>query len=571
MQKFHNHYSTKSTPQDQPIPGRESEMVKGHAGGFVFPVDDWTMLNRFLILGTEGGSYYATEQKMTIESAQSVARCIKADGIRTVKTIVEISDAGRAPKNGPALFALAMCSAMGDQETKKIAFDALPKVARIGTHLFNICEYRKAFAGWGRGWRNAVSKWYTEKDVERLAYQLIKYRQRDGWSHTDVLRLSHPSASGEMNLALGWATGKIMFENGIFFSTTKTGTKENKDVRWVKNKPVDWSLGLKQILGFEIIQRAENKKSVIAAIKEYKLPWETVPTQHLAHADVWETLLPGLPINATIRNLGRMSANGLLSQGSQAVKDVVAKLSDEEAVMKSRLHPIAALSAMKIYGQGHGGKGKLTWKPVRQICDALDDLFYASFGNVEPIGKPICLALDVSGSMSWSAVAGVQGLDCRMASAAMAMVTARVEKDYEIMGFSSSFVPLDISPKMRLDTVLEKISNLPFSATDCAIPMIWASGRNATSMRPFLPKRASRVLPFDAFVIYTDSETWCGEEHPTQALQRYRSASGRPAKLVVVGMVGNQFSIADPKDAGTMDVVGFDTAAPNIISNFIRG
>ena len=73
----------------------------------------------------------------------------------------------------------------------------------------------------------------------------------------------------------------------------------------------------------------------------------------------------------------------------------------------------------------------------------------------------------------------------------------------------------------------------------------------------------------DAFLIYTDSETWAGKTHPTTALQQYRQAFGIGAKLVVVGMVSNGFSIADPNDAGMLDIVGFDTAAPAVMSDFI--
>jgi 60 kDa SS-A/Ro ribonucleoprotein len=76
-------------------------------------------------------------------------------------------------------------------------------------------------------------------------------------------------------------------------------------------------------------------------------------------------------------------------------------------------------------------------------------------------------------------------------------------------------------------------------------------------------------IPVDLFCIYTDSETWAGDVHPTQALKEYRQKMGIPAKLVTVGMVGNAFTIADPADAGQMDVVGFDTATPSIISDFV--
>ena len=43
---------------------------------------------------------------------------------------------------------------------------------------------------------------------------------------------------------------------------------------------------------------------------------------------------------------------------------------------------------------------------------------------------------------------------------------------------------------------------------------------------------------------------------------------GIGAKLVVIGMVSNGFTIADPNDAGMLDVVGFDTATPSVIADF---
>ena len=61
------------------------------------------------------------------------------------------------------------------------------------------------------------------------------------------------------------------------------------------------------------------------------------------------------------------------------------------------------------------------------------------------------------------------------------------------------------------------------------------------------------------------------DHDPVQALQEYRRKLGIPAKLVVVGMTANGFSIADPNDGGMLDVVGFDAATPQLISDFIAG
>ena len=147
----------------------------------------------------------------------------------------------------------------------------------------------------------------------------------------------------------------------------------------------------------------------------------------------------------------------------------------------------------------------------------------------------------------------------------MALVTAATETSWQIVGFTAlgsasssrqaALTSLPIGPSMRLAQAVAKTANLPFGGTDCALPMLWALGKGIRA---------------DAFVVYTDSETWAGSIHPVQALRAYREKTGIAAKLVVVGLVSNGFSIADPSDAGMLDVVGFDTAAPAVIADFVR-
>ena len=200
---------TSPTPQSAPIPG--SNQVRNSAGGYTWQIDSWEQLRRFLILGSEGGSYYATEQTLTINNAQNVKDCILEDGVRTVQEIVAISKEGRAPKNDPAIFALAMATALGNEDTRRAALDALPQVCRIGTHLFAFTEYVQTMRGWGRGLRRAVGQWYLEKTPRDLAYQLVKYRQRNGWTHTDTLRLSHPKPQTEVQSAImKWVTKRFV-------------------------------------------------------------------------------------------------------------------------------------------------------------------------------------------------------------------------------------------------------------------------------------------------------------------------------------------------------------------------
>lgn len=545
MSYLNKWFNNKKTPQSAPIPGKRQ--VRNSNAGFSFAIDDWARLDRFLILGAEGGSYYATERKLTRDNAQAVHRCLQQDGRRVVARIVAISDQGRAPRNDPALFALAMAAKLGDLDTRQAAFAALGQVARIGTHLFHFAEFVKALGGWGRGTMRAFSRWYTEMEVGRLAFQAVKYQSRDGWSHRDLLRKTHPVARDDRQQAIfHWMTR----------GWESVGETPHPDQV------------LAMIWAFERAKRLRDEKDVallVALIRQYRLPHECVPTEMKRYPEVWEALLPEMGLTAMLRNLGKMTEVGLLGAFSDAERLVVSRLGQGEALRKARVHPLQVLVALNTYAQGHGEKGKLSWKPRRKIVDALDRAFYLAFGAVEPTHARTLLALDVSGSMAMSTIAGMGAITPRVGSAAMALVTAAVEPDHEIVGFTNGtgrsmhhglgtgLSPLGLSPRSRLDHVVKAVSDLPFGGTDCALPMLWA---------------AENRMPVDLFCVYTDSETWAGDIHPVQALQAYRQTMGIGARLVVIGMVSNGFSIADPDDGGMLDVVGFDTATPSIISDF---
>ncbi len=519
------------TPQNVPILG--TSQIRNSAGGCVWPVNDWVRLDRFLILGSEGGSYYAREHELTRENAVAVLRAIQTDGSRAVARIVELSESGRAPRNDPAIFALALAASLGDEATRRDAFAALHRVCRTGTHLLHFAQFVEGFRGWGRGLRNAVAAWYAQPAAE-LALQAVKYQRRDEWSHRDLLRLAHPVApTAEHQTIYHWITQGW---DGV-------GDEPHPEP------------ALRAIWGFERAKRATTVGEIVQLIREYRLPREAVPTEWLREPAVWDALLDDMPMTALVRNLATMTRVGLLVPMAEATTRVVAQLGDGARIRRARVHPIAILAALKTYAQGKGERGKSTWEPVQQVVDALDAAFYTAFQNVEPTGKRWLLGLDVSGSMGGGQVAGIPGLTPRVAAAAMALVTAAIEKEYTMLGFCHELVRLSISPRQRLDTVVKATGGLPFGGTDCALPMLWATKHR---------------VPVDAFAIYTDSETWFGKIHPVQALDEYRQRMGIPARLVVVGMVSNGFTIADPNDGGMLDVVGFDTATPQLIADFAR-
>ena len=538
---YASHVSKKPVSRDKKLPldagpgtVSQTEKMKGmkenNAGGFSFVMDKWAQLDRFLILGAEGGTYYVGEKKLVKDNAKNIQRLIQTDGVKVVDRVVEISLAGRAPKNDPALFVLALCSASKIDEVVKASMAALPKVARIGTHLFTFAEYADSLRGWGKSLKKGVAAWYTDKQIDKLAFQLVKYQQRNGWSHRDVMRLSHPvSTSPEQARLFNWVT-----------KSTKYPAQEAPLPDLVN--------------AFMAVHEANDIQVSLGAIDKYGLTHEMLPTEQLKNRKIWEALLQKMGVGAMIRSLGRMGAINVLDQFSDGSKLVIDRLADADLIKKARVHPIQILSALKVYSQGHGDRGSLAWTTNQRIVDALNDAFYASFANIEPTGENYLIGIDCSGSMFGATVNGIPCITAAEASAVMAMATMKVEKNYWVGGFNHAMSELKINANMRLDAVMEVIRHFNWGTTECALPMLTADRMGFKNVNKFL--------------VYTDNETYAGTVQPAQALKRYREKYNMPSKLIVAGTAATQFTIADPNDSGMLDLVGFDSNTPQLISQF---
>jgi hypothetical protein len=310
------------------------------------------------------------------------------------------------------------------------------------------------------------------------------------------------------------------------------------------------------------IHEAGEKKDIplaCALIRSGRLVREHIPTTLFGSKEIWLTLLETMPLEALLRNLGKLTQIGVAAEKH---REIVVRLTNQAEVLKARIHPIKVLIASKIYTNGCGDSGSLTWTPNVYIGVALTDLFRISYGAVTPTGKRIMLGIDVSGSMG-SAVLGSKVLTCRDASIAMALLYLETETNVSAVAFSNTLTDL-LAPSSRnrltrgmtLQQALAATHGMNFSSTDCVLPIQHAIKHN---------------LQIDAFIVITDNETYAPNEHPQNALVRYRQLTGIQAKLIVLGMTGNCFTIVDPTDRNTLNLAGFDTSTPEIASMFMRG
>src|SRR5207237_10682707 len=152
--------------------------------------------------------------------------------------------------------------------------------------------------GWGRGLRNAVAGWYVEREADDLAHQAVKYQQRDGWSHGDLLRLAHPKApSPQHDAVFRWMlNGRSSASLADSLGDREVKRKVRGEDRIAKYAAV--GALPKLIEAFEQAKRASSKDEIVKLITEFGLPREAIPTQWLSEAAVWDALLQRMPMTA---------------------------------------------------------------------------------------------------------------------------------------------------------------------------------------------------------------------------------------------------------------------------------
>lgn len=488
--------------------------------------DNWVRLERFLILGSEGGSYSAAGRPLTIEKTKAVRLALAEDGPRVVDVTVQISTSGRAAKNDAALYVLALASSpkFADAESNAAALKALPQVARTGAHLCTYAAFVRNLRGWGRGLRSAIANWYEEKPVRDLARQMLKHRRRKGWTHRDLLRLAHPKAgTPDANALFHWAVnGKL---DGATAPAIMTGS-------------------LRQVYAFEQAKKARDESEVVRLIEDYRLSHEMVPGKWMNSAAVWEALLDGMPYQSLMRNAGRMTAVGLAAPESLSTAWMVARLVDRSRIRRSEVHPVQVLSALSAYKTGC--RGNVRWSPMAAVADALTEAFDAAFDNVKPAGRRLYVGVESNSASGRQRCAGTPQLTAPAAAALIAMVAARTEPDCTVVSFDDAIRAVETA-----GNDVETIANaLAFGAggADASVP---------------IEDARTRRIPVDAFLIVTGD----GSPYPVEALRRYRGEMGIAAKLIM--MAPASAKMPDAEDSLQLNIAGFDSAVPGVISRFL--
>jgi 60 kDa SS-A/Ro ribonucleoprotein len=273
-------------------------------------------------------------------------------------------------------------------------------------------------------------------------------------------------------------------------------------------------------------------------------------------------------------NLNTLLRHGVLDDPAM-VADVAVRISDPEAIRRSRSMPYQLLAAYRHVDE----------RMPEQIVSAIAQALEHSVGNVPDLGSShVVLCPDVSGSMQ-SPVTGHRGtattkVRCVDVAALVTAAILRRNPGATVVPFSDDVVKMDrpLNPYDSIVTNAERLAALPSGGTACSAPLRWLNARGEAP---------------DVVVFVSDNQSWSdfypvGYHEARRLATRHASSGTRgtvmaeewkrlrgrnpKAKLVLIDVQPN----GTTQDAGSgegdvLNVGGFSDSVFDVVTAFTRG
>ncbi|NDJ84516.1 MAG: TROVE domain-containing protein [Chloroflexi bacterium] len=316
----------------------------------------------------------------------------------------------------------------------------------------------------GRAVKRAINAWLNNLSE----YHAIKYsRGGQGYSLADILRLTHPVPVNER-------------QDAIFMWLVDRE-------RWAAHDEAPLT---PQIAAFEALKRLPTPVAATDArslIEVGRLPYEVVTGVVKPDCELWGYLLRQMPYLALLRHLNTLQRAGVFNDASQG-EYVVGRLSDAEAIRKAMVLPFQLYAAYVAFEPESPDE--------KQIQMALVDALEMAFVNMPALGKRVCIAPDVSGSMSGrlSHQGATRYIDV---AAIFAAALVKSNPNALALPFDTGILPLSVSSRDSMVTIANQVAGKLGGGTAISAPI-----------SHLLDNR----IQVDTFIGITDNVEWATDQ-----------------------------------------------------------
>ncbi|XP_011299477.1 60 kDa SS-A/Ro ribonucleoprotein [Fopius arisanus] len=471
----------------------------------------------------------------------------------------------------PETFIFALAASARQQKSEKLrrgAYEYVSQHCKNPEHfLLFICFASRLSKqqliprhGYGHGWRSAVNDWYLSQGSKDLANSVTRYKSRHGWTHKDIIKLSHLSTKGSppdvqavlKYIVLGLEKTKLEFSN-------ESKTQEV----------------LEFIERVEDFRQCDDPVRAAALIRTHHYTLEHVNPGLMKSPDVWEALIDTMDFPLIVLNLQRIHNAGLLTAGSQLTDKIITAFLNKDQVLKSKIRPSELLLAAKNYENPEGvpmpvkrrigRKNKLKHKrisrPDKKVIEAIYSALNTSFSNVEGTGLKYLITVSTGGWRKSCQVGQIEGNIPWVVEAAciLALGLLRAEEKVTVSTFTGTeglnARPVHIEKSATFQETVERMKARSTGPPNLGKPMLWA---------------AHHRRKYDVFVNVVDKmrEKY---DFTGRAMDLYKKKMNLPGTRLVNWVVGSTSTYMEGRNVSdVLTVCGFDVHIPRIIEAFAR-
>lgn len=486
-----------------------------------------------LMTQTMGNCFYASKKELAKETVDVLRTMSAKDPSFLAKALVYARNRGLM-KMAPTL-GLAVLSENKEDKAKEAFRKSFRQVMRIPDDLREFVDLIRT-GNFGKKSLTGLRKTMIQNWLRHMSeFHGVKYGSSasEGVTVRDILRLAHPLPKSEKT-----GKGYERLRNGaqaeLFGWLVKGWENVGKDPS--PTNPMVWAL--------ETLKRSEDEKEIVSLVRKYKLPWEVVvPAVKKMTVGIWKALMEGMPYMALLRNLNTLERHEVLKEKA-VVKDIAKRLSDPEAVAKSKQLPFRFFNAFKAY------------TGPQEIRDALSEALEASFANMPEMPGTVCVANDTSGSMSSPASDKGSTTFAEIAGIFAAALFKKCGDDVLILPFDTEVHPekARVSKKDTLMSIAEKIQGHG-GGTDIGAPI------------RHLLKKKEKV---DVFIGITDSEDWAGRGFLSE-WEEYKAKVSPKAKAFLVTIAPYRDGLSPKETKDVFYTYGWSDSVLKYISLVLAG
>lgn len=482
----------------------KQKKVINDACGYSYEVTKEILFDRFLYLGVISDNLYnSVSEQIRI----NIANVRELPYTYVVDKAVNALANNKVHSIHPAMLSLAIVFRSDDVNARRYVANNINKAFNTPYYLYTFVNYvQQIRRGWSKLLRKIVSTYYQELDTYKFEQYAWKFKQRDGWSHKDLIRLSHP-----------------VFDE----------SKKDEIAKFILN-PDYIPVGCDNINAVKRIQHSVSEDVIADLVTKFNITREGIPTEYMTNVTVLEALVKNMPHQALLRNLNNLTKHGV---SHSLILDRLKTVSKN-----SKINVFHSLLAYLMYSKNDNA--------YYNVLHFLEEYIIETFKTITKIKGKTLIAVDVSGSMQTTSSISKE-LSCTDVAAVLASLLHNVCDNSEVYTFDTRIRKIDIGKNISLKEVQKKLC---------------ANGGGTDVSLPFTLPNFDNIITITDNMTWADGNRYESESY----ISNYRRRNGNHVRAVNIQAVVNEYTNFSTNDAGTLDIPGTVSNLVEIITEHLN-